>query len=211
MPANSASPPPGPVERLLRRGLIAAERAHVERVGLEGAERRKRRVVGLGRGDCRVLVVAVGEIVLGLVAREVFEELDRLARVRRVLHDTGAGDVDVRAAPVLVRPDHAGSGDRGALVRLLRARKRQPMLIPGLMPMAKSSMRSRPDLRCRKCASRCRRSSRNWAAQVEPCARRSEHFTKPINPRSLPENEIPNSSSTFTSRPAASWVLMCFG
>ena len=69
----------------------------------------------------RPFVVAVGEVELRLVAREVLEELDRVLAVRRVLQHAGAGDVDVRAVRRLVGQDDAGLRDDLAVLGLGRA------------------------------------------------------------------------------------------
>ena len=82
-----------------------AELPDRQRVGLEVAERRERGVVDLHALHHRPFVVAVGEVGLRRVARQVLEELDRRVAVRRGLQHAGARDVHVRAEALLVRPD----------------------------------------------------------------------------------------------------------
>src|SRR5690606_30037394 len=63
-----------PVQDFLCRDLIAADGGDRDRFRLERSERLKGGVVGLDRTDGGPLVVAGGEILLRLVAGEVFEE-----------------------------------------------------------------------------------------------------------------------------------------
>ena len=72
-------------------------------------------------GDDRELVVALGEVDLGLGRGQVFQELDRVVAMRRGRHDAGAADVGVGAAPVLVGeddPDLVGDRPLVGVVRL---------------------------------------------------------------------------------------------
>ena len=72
---NSALLVADAIEDFLRQRLVLAERADVQRVHLERAQRGQRRVVQRRALDHRPLVVAFGEISLRRVAGEIFEIL----------------------------------------------------------------------------------------------------------------------------------------
>src|SRR3970282_1255231 len=95
--ARAALLPGDAVVELLRGGLVAPEHRDVDRVLLERAQLRQHRVVDAHARHHRPLVVAVGEIALRLVARQILEELHRRVAVRRVLQHGGAGGVGGRA------------------------------------------------------------------------------------------------------------------
>ena len=86
-----------------RVGVVLAVLRRVDRVGLEVAEMGQRRLE-LDARHRRELVVALGEVDLGLIGREVFEELDRVGLVRGVDGDAGAADVGFGAPAVLPAP-----------------------------------------------------------------------------------------------------------
>src|SRR5574343_609568 len=109
------------VQHLLDLGRVGADHAHGHDFGLEGAQGLEGRVVGGQAVDDRVLVVAVGEVVLGRGAGQVLQELLGGVGVRRVAGHGTAGDVDVGTATGLVREHHADLFHRLAVLGLGRA------------------------------------------------------------------------------------------
>ena len=88
--------PAGAVEDPHRLGLPLADVGDAQRVRLEAAEPLHGRI-GLEADGRGVFVVAVGEVALGALGGQIFEELDRVLAVGRGLDHAGARDVDVGA------------------------------------------------------------------------------------------------------------------
>ena len=84
---------------------------------LERTEHRQGRVLEPDVGHRRPFVVAIGEVGLGLVAREVFQEADCVLAVRGVPQHAPTRDIDVRSEVLLVREYHADLVGHGAFGR----------------------------------------------------------------------------------------------
>src|SRR3546814_12468754 len=94
--------PAGLIEQLLRQRLVLAIGADVHGIFLEVAAQIRHDLRDLDALARRAFVVAAGEVLLGVVAGAVCEDLDRLLLVRSSLQDAAAGVVAQRAPPVLV-------------------------------------------------------------------------------------------------------------
>src|SRR6056297_2009711 len=78
--------PAGPVERLLRLGLVDAVERGIHGICLERAHRLQGGIVQGGARDDRILVVAPGEQRLGFARGEELEECDRFFSVVGIGH-----------------------------------------------------------------------------------------------------------------------------
>src|SRR5690606_17421915 len=96
--------PAGAVEDLAGFGLRIGDLAEADLIHLELAPAGNR-LVKLDIGLYRELIVGGGVEFLRLVFGEIFDQPDRRILVLCRFRHPGARDIDMRAAPVLVRPE----------------------------------------------------------------------------------------------------------